>query len=71
MHKTYKWESEVEAELVYMFTTYDYKNFGVQLDEVDEVRFWTKNQIEKGLGAGVFTPNFEMEFLLLKELKLI
>ena len=71
LYKTYKWESEVEAELVYMFATYDFKNVGVQSDEVDEVRFWTKNQIENNLGKNIFTPNFEMEFQLLKELKLI
>ncbi|HSH19618.1 MAG TPA: NUDIX domain-containing protein, partial [Draconibacterium sp.] len=47
MQKVYKWESEVEAEMVYLFTTFDFKNFKVHSDEVDEVRFWTKNQIEK------------------------
>ncbi|MEN8116783.1 MAG: NUDIX domain-containing protein [Bacteroidota bacterium] len=71
LHKVYKWESEVEAELVYTFTTYDFKNIGIQSNEVEELRFWTKNQIEKNLGKGIFTPNFEHEFLLLKELKLL
>ena len=67
LQKIYKWESEVEAELVYSFTTYDYKNIGVQSDEVEELRFWTKNQIKKNLGKNVFTPNFEYEYNLLKE----
>jgi len=40
-------------------------------DEVDEIRFWTKKQIENHLGENIFTPNFEMEFQLLKDLKLI
>lgn len=71
LQKVYKWESEMETELVYMFTTYDYKNYGVQSDEVDELRFWTKNQVDKNLEEGVFTPNFEHEFSILKELKLI
>jgi 8-oxo-dGTP pyrophosphatase MutT (NUDIX family) len=71
MQKVYKWESEVEAELVYMFTTFDYKNFKVHSDEVEEVRFWTKNQIENNLGNGTFTPSFEYEFGLLKEMKII
>ena len=71
MQKVYKWESKVEAELVYMFTTYNYKNFKVHSDEVEEVLFWTKNQIEKNLGNGTFTPNFELEFGLLKEMKVI
>lgn len=71
LQKVYKWESEVEAELVYLFTTFDYKNFKVHSDEVDEVRFWTKNQIEKNLREDIFTPNFEHEFELLKEMKII
>ena len=69
--KTYKWESEVEAELVYMFVSYDFKNFKVHTAEVEEVRFWTKKQIESNLGKGVFTPNFEIEFELLKEMKIV
>lgn len=71
MQKVYKWESEVEAELVYLFTTFDFKNIKVQSDEVEEVRFWTKNQIESQLGKNIFTPNFEHEFELLKVLKII
>ncbi len=71
LHKTYKWESEIESELVYLFTTYDYKNFRVHSDEVDEARFWTRKQIENNLGKNIFTPNFEQEFQLLKALKLI
>lgn len=69
--KTYKWESEVEAELVYMFVTHDYKNFKVHSDEVEEARFRTKSQIENSLGKGIFTPNFEFEFGLLKEMKVV
>ena len=71
MIKTYKWESEVEAELVYVFVTHDYKNFKVHSDEVEEARFWTKNQTENNLGKGVFTPNFELEFGILKEMKIV
>ncbi len=65
--QVYKWESEVEAELVYLFITHDYKTFKVHSDEVEEARFWTKNQIEKQLGKAVFTPNFEYEYQFLKE----
>jgi isopentenyldiphosphate isomerase/intracellular septation protein A len=68
LQKVYKWESEVEAELIYLFTTYDYKGFGIQSNEVDELRFWTKIQVEKNLGKAVFTPNFEVEFRMLCEL---
>jgi isopentenyldiphosphate isomerase len=69
--KIYRWESEVEAELVYLFTTHDYKSYHVHSDEVEEARFWTKNQVEKQIGQNVFTPNFEYEFELLKDTKLL
>jgi isopentenyldiphosphate isomerase/intracellular septation protein A len=69
--KVYRWESQVEAELVYLFVTFDYKNVKIQSDEVEEIRFWTKNQIEKQIGHGVFTPNFEYEFELLNEMEFI
>lgn len=71
LQKVYKWESDIEAELVYLFTTFDYKNFRVSSNEVAEARFWTKKQIENQLGNNVFTPNFEYEFEFLKEFKLI
>ena len=66
--KTYKWETEMEAELVYSFVTYDFKNINIHSEEVEEGRFWTKNQIEKNLGMDVFTPNFEYEYQMLKEI---
>lgn len=69
--QVFKWESEVETELVYLFVTHDFKNFHVHSDEVVEARFWTGNQIEKQLGKNVFTPNFEFEFQLLKSKGLV
>ena len=67
-HKLYVWESDVESELVYLFSTSDYHSFHVHSDEVDDARFWTPAEIESSLGKDVFTPNFEYEFSLLKEL---
>jgi isopentenyldiphosphate isomerase/intracellular septation protein A len=64
--KTYRWESELEAELVYSFISHDFKSIHLHSDEVEEGRFWTPKQIESGLGNGVFTPNFEYEYQLLK-----
>jgi isopentenyldiphosphate isomerase len=31
-------------------------------DEISELRFWTRAQIEAVLGTGTFTPHFEQEF---------
>jgi isopentenyldiphosphate isomerase/intracellular septation protein A len=66
--KIYRWDTEIESELVYTFMTNDTKAIGVQSTEVDELRFWTKNQIDKGIGTGDFTPNLEHELTLLKTL---
>lgn len=67
MLKRYIWKSDEESELVYLFITCDYENYHVHSDEVEEARFWTINQIQRNLGTGIFTPNFEHDFQLLKD----
>jgi isopentenyldiphosphate isomerase len=65
----YIWESDVEAELVYLFLTRTQDNFKATIPagEVEEVRSWTKQEIENQLSAGIFTPNFVHEFKMLKK----
>lgn len=65
--KTYRWDSSIESELVYVFITSDFKSIHLHSDEVTEGRFWTPGQIESNIGKDIFTPNFEHEYLLLKE----
>jgi isopentenyldiphosphate isomerase len=67
-HKLYIWESDVEAELVYLFSTSDSHSFHVHSDEIEDARFWKPGEIESSIGTNVFTPNFEHEFHLLKEM---
>ena len=62
MINKYIWESEIEKELVYVFVTHDYQSINLHSEEVEEGKFWTRNQIVKNIGNGVFTPNFEHEF---------
>lgn len=69
--KMFKWESELEAELVYLFVTHNSGVSNIHSDEVSEVKYWTVNQIIEQLGRGVFTPNFEYEFSLLRELGMV
>lgn len=64
--KTYRWDSEIESELVYAFITHDFKSIHLHSDEVVEGRFWTPKQIESNIGQVIFTPNFENEYQLLK-----
>ena len=36
--------------------------YGPDLDEVAEGRYWSMDEIEENLGKSIFTPNFEGEF---------
>ena len=65
--KTYRWDSEIESELVYVFITHDFKSIHLHSEEVEEGRFWTHNQIDANIGKQFFTPNFESEYQLLKK----
>lgn len=63
----YKWESEVESELVYYFISYDYQKIKLHSEEVEEGKFWSNSQIERQIGKNIFTPNFEFEYNLIKD----
>jgi isopentenyldiphosphate isomerase/intracellular septation protein A len=64
---SYRWDREIESELVYYFVSYDYKKIRLHSEEVTDGRFWSPAQIERELGNGVFTTNFEYEYPLLKK----
>ena len=36
------------------------------LDEVDEGRWWPVEEIDANLGKGLFTPNFESEYQMIR-----
>lgn len=60
----YIYESEVERELVFVHkTTYD--GVVTPSEELADGRFWEMNEIQEAYGKGVFTPNFEHEFIRL------
>jgi len=65
--KSYRWDSDIESELVYVFVSHDFKSIHLHSDEVEEGRFWTQKQIDENIGNQVFTPNFEYEYQLLKK----
>ncbi len=64
---SYRWDTDMESELVYYFLSYDYTKIRLHSLEVVEGRFWSPSQIEKNLGQNIFTPNFEYEYQLLKK----
>jgi len=60
--KSYKFISSQEAELINCFwTIYDGK-ITVDPLEISEGKFWQKEEIEKNLELGIFTPNFVNEW---------
>jgi isopentenyldiphosphate isomerase/intracellular septation protein A len=65
----YRWDTDIESELVYYFISFDYQKIRLHSEEVSEGKFWSPAQIEKELGTGIFTPNFEYEYNLLKSFK--
>ncbi|MEA1997015.1 MAG: NUDIX domain-containing protein [Gemmatimonadota bacterium] len=65
---SYIWRTEVETELVTSYLCRYDGPFRTDPAEIEDGRFWSFGEIEKTLGSGVFTPNFEEEFVRLKEL---
>ena len=59
----YVFESEIEKELVHSFRTIYNGEIVPNKDELDDGRFWSIKEITANIGKGVFTPNFESEFL--------
>jgi isopentenyldiphosphate isomerase/intracellular septation protein A len=62
----YVWESEVERELVYTFICYAKIQPVFEHGEIDGGKYWSFAEIRNNLSKGVFTPNFEKEFLILE-----
>ena len=60
----YLWESDIEREIVFVFAG-RYRNewMKYQHDEISELRFWTKSEIEEHISDdNCFTSNFTAEF---------
>lgn len=60
---SYIFESAVEKELVTSFKTCYDGVISPDENELDGGRFWNMDEVRASLGKGVFTPNFENEFL--------
>ncbi len=60
---SYVFESSRERELVNSFSTVVDDDALHPSDELDGGRFWSREEIAATLGKGVFTPNFEQEYL--------
>jgi isopentenyldiphosphate isomerase/intracellular septation protein A len=64
----YVHKNNFESELVHGFYLQDDGPFYINRKEISDGCFWEIEEIEKNLGNGLFTPNFEEEFGLLKKI---
>ena len=62
-----KIRNTVESEDVAVFATDFDGPFHPPADEIDEVRFWTADELRAATGTGAFTPNLEHELQLLRQ----
>ncbi|MBE6228366.1 MAG: NUDIX domain-containing protein [Bacteroidales bacterium] len=65
--ETYEFESPIEKEMVNVFAVVGSYDLHPDLDEVDEGRWWPVEEIDANIGKGVFTPNFESEFQMIRK----
>jgi isopentenyldiphosphate isomerase len=65
---SYRMRSAKEYESVDTFLLRTgHMGFRFQESEIDEIRFWSVEELEQNLGRGCFTPNFEDEYLRFKQ----
>jgi isopentenyldiphosphate isomerase len=58
----YIWESDIETEFVFCFTTHLDSTITINREELADGKYWTQKEIRNNLNKGVFTPNFELEY---------
>jgi isopentenyldiphosphate isomerase len=51
-----------ETELVFTYSCTYNGQFAFNAEEIDEVKFWNMEEIEKALGTGALSSHFEAEF---------
>lgn len=64
--ETYLFESEIEKEMVNIFAAVGSYKLNPDQDEVDEGRWWPVEDIDANIGKGLFTPNFESEYKMIR-----
>lgn len=63
----FRWDTEIESELVFTFAM-SYKGpFAPDRSEVEEGRFWSREDLIAARGKGTFTPLLERELAIFEE----
>ena len=65
----YKYVSNIEAELIHSYYIIYDGEFQIDPIEISEGRFWEITEIEAFIGNGIFTPNFEQEWEIIKDIQ--
>jgi len=64
--QSYIYESDIEKELVNVFAVVGDYHLTPDNEEVSEGKWWEIGEIEENIGKSVLTPNFEQEFMKIK-----
>lgn len=64
---TYEFESEVEKELINVYAAVGHYELTPDPEELDGGKWWELADIDEGIGKGIFTPNFESEFQMIRK----
>lgn len=59
---SYVFKSAIEKELVNSYKTVYTGNITPDKEELEDGRFWSREEIREAIGKGIFTPNFESEY---------
>jgi len=59
----YLYRDSRESEMVSTYQCRYDGEYAFNRDEIDEIRYWSIDEIRDTLGKGIFTGNFETEFL--------
>ncbi len=62
----YIWETDRESELIDTFRVIHDGPYTIQKSELDAAEEWSIEAVDRQLGAGIFTPNFELEWQRLR-----
>ena len=67
--KPYIFQSDREQELINTFIAIVPQNININPDaeEIETGRFWQLSEVDKTIGKGILTPNFEQEYLHIKQ----
>lgn len=63
---TYEFESDIEKELICVFAAVGSFELKPDPDELDGGAWWELEDIDANIGKGIFTPNFESEFQMIR-----